>query len=1081
MSLSTGRDPGWEAAFRMLAAQVNDLVGRHDAEGIWLYVSPSCSRVLGYRPEELHGRRLTDQVHPDDRSAVATAVATGETPSPPTVRLRRADGSYAHCRLTVRGVRDGRGGTVELLTVARDLSTGAEVERGSAGETTAAVIARIGAITAGLAAIIWKADARTWEFTFVSAQAEEMLGYPVERWLGDPEFWSGIIHPDDRDEALQTCTRGTAEGRDYDFSYRAVAADGRVVWLHDLVHVVCDADGDACELHGVLIDITVQKRREQAAALLAAAGGVLAGAGTLEEKLSAVAGLAVGDLADLATVWVQGGDGRYRPVAAAPAQFAPQLLAREPFTAPAELRSTYQTGRPFVAPSIGAELLPATTGDEAQWAAVAAHGSSAPLLVPLVADGQVVGLLSLVDRGRRRDRWDELDLALAGEFGQRIASMVAAERIAARQRQLQRVTTALASAGTLAEVAEALVTGLAEAFGASAQSVYAVEPDGHGLRQVHAAGYAPALTDRYRHIDAVDRVPIADCARTGEPVWLGDPAGWRGSYPQLVDDVEAGGHQAAAALPLRVGGRVVGVLAASFPTPREFPADEREFVLALVGQAAQAFQRAVDADQRRSVAEILQHSLLPPMLPELSRVALAAHYQPAAAGSDAGGDWYDVLLLDDDRVAVVVGDVVGQGPAAAAVMGQLRSALAAYLVDGHSPAAALRRLDRFAAHVAGARASTAVCVVLDTRTRQVCWARAGHPPPLVVGPDHARYLDGAGGRVLGMPGSAPHTEEQATLAPGHSVLLYTDGLVERRGEPLDQGLARLADAARRHGGSAPRALISAVLDGSLDGAGLVDDVALIVARPRPAPLDHRFPAVSAQLAVLRRALRDWATAAALSEELAEDLQLAVGEAAANSVEHAYADRPPGSFTCRLGQADDGSVRVEVRDDGSWRPIPADPGYRGRGLQLIRALGRDVTLDITGTGTSVRFTLPTPAVSSAFGSTPPRLPMAALARPAELIAHRLPGGGLRLHLCGDLDQATLGSVRGALLRYLRSASEPITLDMTDVSYVSSAGVALLAEVAEATAGRLRVVAAANGAVARVLALTGLDQVLPTSGW
>ncbi|HSU11672.1 MAG TPA: SpoIIE family protein phosphatase, partial [Pseudonocardia sp.] len=892
-----------------------------------------------------------------------------------------------------------------------------------------------------------------------------------------PDFWPGIIHPDDRDEAIRTCARGTAEGNDYDFSYRAVAADGHVVWLHDLVHVVCDPDGAPRELHGVLIDITVHKRREQAAALLAAAGGVLAGTGTLEEKLSAVARLAVGDLADLATVWFQGDDGRYRPVAAAPADLAPQVLALEPVSVPAELRAAYRAGRPFVVPSVGEELLRAATSGEAQRAAVLALGPVAALLVPLVADGQVVGSLSLADRAPRSGRWDEVDLALAGEFGQRIAAMVAAERVADRQRQLQRITAALASAGTLAEVAQTLITGLADTFGASGQSVYIVEPDGHGLQQVHAAGYPPALTDRYHAIGADDRVPIADCVRTGEPVWLGDLAAWRASYPQLADHVEAGDNQAAAALPLRVGGAVIGVLAASFATPREFPADEREFALTLAGQAAQAFQRAVDADQRRSIAEILQHSLLPPVLPELGRVALAAHYQPAAMGSDAGGDWYDVLRLDDDRVAVVVGDVVGQGPRAAAVMGQLRSALAAYLLDGHSPAAALDRLDRFAARVEGARASTAVCLVLDARTQQVCWARAGHPPPLLVGLDRARFLDGLGGGVLGLPRSAPHVEAQAALAPGDSVLLYTDGLVERRGEILDDGLARLAEVASQHSGAFPGALVRAVLDASVDDIGPIDDIALIVARPRPAPLDHRFPAASAQLTVLRRAVRDWAAAAALSDELAYDLQLAVGEAAANSVEHAYAARPVGSFTCRLNQAGDGSVHVQVRDDGHWRPIPADPGYRGRGLQLIRTLGRDVTLDTAESGTSVQFTLPAatapPALTDASHPHPPTPP----AQPAELITHRLPGGGLRLQLCGDLDQAALGSVRKILLRHLHAAVGTVILDTTEVSYISSAGVALLAEAADTATDRLHVVAAPNGAVARVLALTGLDQILP----
>ena len=164
--------------------------------------------MLGYRPQELQGRRLTDQVHPDDQAAVAAAVAAGATlsPSTATVRLRRADGSYAHCELTVRAIRCDRESMIELLTVGRDVTV-ADAGQGGAGEPTAAVLARIGAITAGLAAIVWKADARTWEFTFVSAQAEDMLGYPVHRWLGDPDFWPGIIHPDDRDDHPNLCSR----------------------------------------------------------------------------------------------------------------------------------------------------------------------------------------------------------------------------------------------------------------------------------------------------------------------------------------------------------------------------------------------------------------------------------------------------------------------------------------------------------------------------------------------------------------------------------------------------------------------------------------------------------------------------------------------------------------------------------------------------------------------------------------------------------------------------------------------------------------------------------------------------------
>jgi PAS domain S-box-containing protein len=170
------------------------------------------------------------------------------------------------------------GGWSRATASGEDGRAGAMVSgRDAARAATEAVVSRIGAIVSGLAAVAWEADARSWEFTFVSDRAEEMLGYPASDWLGDAGFWPRIIHPDDREEAVRLCAEGTASGGDYDFTYRAIAADGRVVWLHDIVHVVSDPDGARRELQGVLIDVTGQKRREQGAALLAEAGRLLAG------------------------------------------------------------------------------------------------------------------------------------------------------------------------------------------------------------------------------------------------------------------------------------------------------------------------------------------------------------------------------------------------------------------------------------------------------------------------------------------------------------------------------------------------------------------------------------------------------------------------------------------------------------------------------------------------------------------------------------------------------------------------------------------------------------------------------------
>ena len=206
------------------------------------------------------------------------------------------------------------------------------------------------------------------------------------------------------------------------------------------------------------------------------------------------------------------------------------------------------------------------------------------------------------------------------------------------------------------------------------------------------------------------------------------------------------GLAATVALPLAVAGRTVGVIALAYPTVQRFTATDRGMLLAVAEQCAQALDRARMFRSERGIAETLQRSLLPAELPQLRRLALAAHYVPGAEGAQAGGDWYDVVELGGGRVAIAVGDVVGQGPAAAAVMGQLRSALSAALLQGCGPAEALELLDRFAARLPGALASTAVCLLIDPSAGTIRWSRAGHLPPLLLTLDGGnRLLTEAGG------------------------------------------------------------------------------------------------------------------------------------------------------------------------------------------------------------------------------------------------------------------------------------------------------------------------------------------------
>jgi anti-sigma regulatory factor (Ser/Thr protein kinase) len=282
-------------------------------------------------------------------------------------------------------------------------------------------------------------------------------------------------------------------------------------------------------------------------------------------------------------------------------------------------------------------------------------------------------------------------------------------------------------------------------------------------------------------------------------------------------------------------------------------------------------------------------------------------------------------------------------------MGQVSHALRAYAGEGHGPAALLRRLDGL---VAGGDIDMVTCqlVLLDPGTGALRWAIAGHPPALVVGPDApARRLEGPVGHPLGVL-PARYEEATARLGDGESLVLYTDGLVERRGVAIDAGIAALAAALD---GGAPEAACDQVLARLLDDAPPRDDVALLVARrvrltaPRAALVVAAEPP---RLREVRRWLEAWLRGNDVGGRRAGDLVLAVHEAAMNAVEHAYG---PGAGTVEVRVARAGArVEVEVRDGGRWRE-PHRHGDRGRGLPLMRTLVDDVSVEPGDAGTVVR--------------------------------------------------------------------------------------------------------------------------------
>lgn len=357
------------------------------------------------------------------------------------------------------------------------------------------------------------------------------------------------------------------------------------------------------------------------------------------------------------------------------------------------------------------------------------------------------------------------------------------------------------------------------------------------------------------------------------------------------------------------------------------------------------------ASLQREIALTLQRNLLPAQLPSLPGYRFGARYLAGGEGVQVGGDWYEVIRLSGDRVGVAVGDVVGRGVPAACVMGQLRIVMRAYALEFESPATAANHVGSFMRTLEGGNWSTCVYAVLDSEAGTIELTNAGHPPPLVLPPDGpARFLEGGRGIPLGVVEDHIYDAVSATLEPGSTVLLYTDGLVEQRGEPIDAGLERLR-AAVTGAAPEPESLCELVIRSLLSGPP-ADDVAVLAVHVVPSEgeaLELTLPAEPSELRVARRATNQWLRQAGATEAESYDITLATCEAAANAIEHAYGP-VEASFRLRA-ELLDGEVVVEVHDSGKWRS-QRNP-RRGRGLGVMRECMDDAEVIVSPDGTTVR--------------------------------------------------------------------------------------------------------------------------------
>ncbi|HEY5857907.1 MAG TPA: SpoIIE family protein phosphatase [Aldersonia sp.] len=510
---------------------------------------------------------------------------------------------------------------------------------------------------------------------------------------------------------------------------------------------------------------------------------------------------------------------------------------------------------------------------------------------------------------------------------------VTADRVAAeREQAAAHLATAI---GAAASVADVITIGLNECRTAidARWAMAAVWTDDRDDPDVLATGTEETAWSTLDH----ELRETLDRARRWSPLTM-DVVHARGAAPGIVISLSA---TADAALWLEAA-RSASIT----------PAD-RTMMTLLASHLTLALQRARTYDRARIASLTLQRAMLgEPDIP----AGFAARYEPSEPPLEIGGDWYDVVRTGDGTVGVIVGDCVGRGLPAAAVMGQLRSSARALFLHGNSPGALLDDLDIVAAHTPGATCTTVCAAIVDPARGVLRYSSAGHMPTLLAAPGVGwRLLDEATAVPLATYDRSPRPEATVELPPGSTVLFYTDGLVERRGGSVDTAVHRAGDLLADAGALAPDAVADLVLSTFRPDVGYEDDVAVMVYRQPPPPLRIETEADPAELSAVRRDLRGWLAAAAVPADSAADIVCAVNEACTNSIEHAYHGRHPGHLAVTATvEVAFRTVSVTVADTGSWRPTAARE-RRGRGIDMMRAMSGSVDIDRSETGTCVRMT------------------------------------------------------------------------------------------------------------------------------
>ena len=459
--------------------------------------------------------------------------------------------------------------------------------------------------------------------------------------------------------------------------------------------------------------------------------------------------------------------------------------------------------------------------------------------------GTIVGSLCAIDHEPRAwtsgdlEMLEDLAAACSTELSER-AMRAAEEGLSHRSRVLLALSEALSDTRTLTDVARAVEQTALEHLGCLRAGIWLRQVDEHGEHLAYVdypgAGWTSAQINRVLPLDGTN--PLGTAIARRQPLYFADRHAQNRLYPHLDTSRQVG--DARSFVPLGSRDETLGALALVWESSRDISDEDRVTIEALTSYATQALQRSILLQERLDALVTLQNSLMP-QLPQPDSLQLAARYRPAASRDQVGGDWYDAVVMPSGLTNLMVGDVVGHDIAAAAIMGQLRNMLRAiaWSVDD-TPSRNVTRLDQAMQDLGVEGMASLVYARIEqteeqraTGARTLRWTNAGHPPPLLVGADGVATLlqDGTPDLMLGVHPEGERADRRTTIEADSLLLLYTDGLVERRGEDITDGLDRLCAAAGRHHGLPVGDFVDAVL-ADLVPARLDDDVAVLAVKFR---------------------------------------------------------------------------------------------------------------------------------------------------------------------------------------------------------------------------------------------------------